>query len=403
MWTILRNFVRRHFSLKTRQKIFNVRRFWLSVILRMFDRHSGKNDGSAAFNISCTGIGDFVIWLASAGEFRKIFPNGRLSLFCRESVAQLAEATGFFDEVIPLDYDVTCGIRPLSRFVLRRRLRRYSFETLVQCVYFKSVDSDYISSCIDAKKKISIDTEYTNMTARAKKNTDRIYDLLVPTGGRGHLIQKNAEFLRGLGLPYRSRPQVLPRFTSALVPDRPYFVVFPGGSDEDRRWSAANFAAAARYAAGRSGLSCCICGSDSEAFLAEKISETAGSETDIIDLTGKTTLGDLTEVIRNAAFLVSNDTSAVHIAAGTATPSVCIMGPWEYAHFLPYDVDDDCGAPLPLVCCEDMPCARCMFDFTPECLEARKNMKQRLCISRVSVQSVLEKIDRVLPVRNAPR
>jgi ADP-heptose:LPS heptosyltransferase len=53
-------------------------------------------------------------------------------------------------------------------------------------------------------------------------------------------------------------------------------------------------------------------------------------------LAGKTSLPEFVEVIRQARLLISNETSAVHIAAAVKTPSVCILGGGHFGRFLPY-------------------------------------------------------------------
>jgi len=53
-------------------------------------------------------------------------------------------------------------------------------------------------------------------------------------------------------------------------------------------------------------------------------------------LAGKTTIAQLVELIRNASLLIGNDSAAIHMAAATQTPSVCILGGGHYGRFLPY-------------------------------------------------------------------
>lgn len=45
-----------------------------------------------------------------------------------------------------------------------------------------------------------------------------------------------------------------------------------------------------------------------------------------VDLVGKTTLGELAEVLRGARIAITNDTSALHIGAAVNASTVCILG-----------------------------------------------------------------------------
>ena len=61
-----------------------------------------------------------------------------------------------------------------------------------------------------------------------------------------------------------------------------------------------------------------------------------GFENNAIDLTGKTSLTELVYIISRAKLLVSNDTSAVHIAASTSTPTICVSNGNTFGRFTSY-------------------------------------------------------------------
>ena len=48
-------------------------------------------------------IGDFIIWLDSARQFRKYFADKTLLLVCNKACVRIAEESGLFDEIIPID------------------------------------------------------------------------------------------------------------------------------------------------------------------------------------------------------------------------------------------------------------------------------------------------------------
>ena len=51
----------------------------------------------------------------------------------------------------------------------------------------------------------------------------------------------------------------------------------------------------------------------------------------------KTNINELIEAIRDAEFLITNETSAVHIAESVTTKSFCILGGGHFGRFLPYN------------------------------------------------------------------
>lgn len=342
------------------------------------------------------GIGDFIIWLDAAKEYRVAFPNKKVILVCCSYHLDIAKAFDYFDEIIPITLQ---ALYSFKRYVLPKELFNISADMLIQCVYSRTIAMDFVASCIPAKEKISIDGDCTNIDSINKKITDTLYDKLVITPDTHlHEVQRNAELLRGLGHPFITHLPLLPIFESdrTMLPNRDYFVVFPGGSQSERRWSVSNFYEVAERIYMITGLTCCICGAQNEERLAAEFSALCVDKISYINLVDKTTLAELIEVIRKARFIISNDTSAIHIAVATTTPSICILGPLMFGRFMPYSVDDTDNRLLSFVCCEEMKCAQCYMKYSDECKACIAKQGKYLCIYNVSIDSVNEKVDKLL-------
>ena len=48
-------------------------------------------------------LGDFVLWLDSAKEYRKKYPKVKIVVICRKDTAELAKTLDYFDKVIAVD------------------------------------------------------------------------------------------------------------------------------------------------------------------------------------------------------------------------------------------------------------------------------------------------------------
>ena len=94
------------------------------------------------------------------------------------------------------------------------------------------------------------------------------------------------------------------------------------------------FAQVADYVCERTGWTAYLCGSKSEKPLYEAFAADKKEKTKSVDYFGSTSLIELAEVIRHARFVISNDTSGIHFAAAVNTPSVCIMGEYNFGRFL---------------------------------------------------------------------
>jgi ADP-heptose:LPS heptosyltransferase len=114
----------------------------------------------------------------------------------------------------------------------------------------------------------------------------------------------------------------------------PYLVVHAGSQLRSRRWPAERFAAVAQ-ALGELSFRIVLTGTASEAALVHGIA--SGITHPTLDLTGRTTIGELAALIGGAALLVSNDTGVSHIAAALRTPSVVIACGSDVERWRPLD------------------------------------------------------------------
>ena len=128
-----------------------------------------------------------------------------------------------------------------------------------------------------------------------------------------------------------------------------------------------------------------LCGSDREKELCDRIIQKSG-EKNSLNYAGKTSLIELVELIRGAQILLSNETSAVHIAPLVNTKSICIVGGGHYGRFLPYP--NQLQAKKPVVAVEELSCFGCNW----KCTINHLSDKCRPCVENIKVEHVLELI-----------
>jgi len=56
----------------------------------------------------------------------------------------------------------------------------------------------------------------------------------------------------------------------------------------------------------------------------------------VVDLTGRTSVPELLDVMKGAAGVVTNDTGPAHLAIAVGTPTVVIVGGGHFGCFVPY-------------------------------------------------------------------
>ncbi|MCF0069621.1 glycosyltransferase family 9 protein [Dyadobacter sp. CY261] len=111
-----------------------------------------------------------------------------------------------------------------------------------------------------------------------------------------------------------------------------YVCVHPGSRGTWRQWPPSHFACLADHCAGM-GYHVVITGTTDEAPVTRQVIE--AMDYPAIDLTGQTGLGEIAQLIRESALLVSNCTGVSHIASATATPSIVISMDGEPERWAP--------------------------------------------------------------------
>jgi ADP-heptose:LPS heptosyltransferase len=102
-----------------------------------------------------------------------------------------------------------------------------------------------------------------------------------------------------------------------------YALIVPGGAPHrpEKRASAASFAGLGRHLVGQ-GIVPVLLGTQSER---DQIDAIAGACPGAIDLSDRTSLGDLADLARGAVGAIGNDTGAMHLAAAVACPSLVLF------------------------------------------------------------------------------
>lgn len=125
-----------------------------------------------------------------------------------------------------------------------------------------------------------------------------------------------------------------------------YIIMVPSAGKEANRWPAERYG----QLAARLPMPSVMIGSKGDADVVNKAVEAASGNA--IDLVGKTSLKDLLPVIRNAQFMVTNDTGPMHIAAAFNVPVFAIFGPANPTRTGPY-------GNIHTVIREELDCAPC--------------------------------------------
>lgn len=158
-----------------------------------------------------------------------------------------------------------------------------------------------------------------------------------------HEIERHIALMGYLGIPAQSDDLEFPltyddhNELNAVYPDlqpQQYVCIHPGSRGAWRQWPVEHFAALADYCA-ELGFTVIVTGTKDELpIVASVITEMKYQP---INAAGKTSLGAIGVLIKNAAMLISNCTGVSHIAAAIKTPSIVISMDGEPERWGPLD------------------------------------------------------------------
>jgi lipopolysaccharide heptosyltransferase I len=197
-------------------------------------------------------------------------------------------------------------------------------------------------------------------------------------------LQHYFKFLDHLGIPEPvdvdfgfsqfQAHQYLPNGLSELR--HPLVAVLLGSRWESKNWFVDGYIQLVQRMTTTPDLQVALIGDRSQAADAQKISENVKMK-DIINLVGKTSLSELTAVLKLAAAAIGPDSGPGHLAAAVGTPYVALFGPTSPKRTAPYGCEH-------LVVQADLNCIPC---YKKQCPEHTKR-----CMQTIGVDDIMEKL-----------
>ena len=191
------------------------------------------------------------------------------------------------------------------------------------------------------------------------------YDISVPRPSpQTHAVDWYLGVLRAINVPVHQDFEWLPkreavaREVEALWPlnGQPTVALLPGARWENKRWPIQHFQRLVAECRARDrNLRFAILGGESDSALAAAIASVAPEV--CVDFTGRTSLPQMVEVLRQCRIVVTNDTGPMHVAAALRKPVVGIFGPTNPARTGPYGQLDR------TLQRHDLPCVPCMKSY----------------------------------------
>lgn len=186
----------------------------------------------------------------------------------------------------------------------------------------------------------------------------------------------------------RKHPPEIPaipwRDQAPPLPDSaPYVVMNFGSNEPGRRWPFDNFLAVARRCLD-AGLRVVFVGAGQEAFAKPAIAQL--NHPNAIDTITSLKLGQLVDVLKHAACVVTNDTGPGHLALGVGAPTVLLAGGGHYGSFVPYP--PEIAPPGSVFLNHDMDCYHCLW----VCPKRESRADAFPCVAEISPDRVWDAV-----------
>lgn len=170
---------------------------------------------------------------------------------------------------------------------------------------------------------------------------------------------------------------------------RPLVALHPGAGAGLKLWPAERWVAVGRELVSRFGARLLVTGAADERDLAQRIAAGVGAEA--LDVSGRTTLGQLAALLEQADLALGPDSGPLHLAAAVGTPTVRLFGPTDPRVFMPVGLAEQRALAV------ELPCQPCGYLANPPC---GANLHPA-CVMGIGEEAVLEAAGALLAARRA--
>lgn len=338
-------------------------------------------------------IGDVVMISPALRALRRGFPEARLDVLTRASVADAYQGHPLVDDVVVEErrsgsrrHDGPLGV---LRLAAELRRRRYDLAVLLP----KSLAAALAPALARIPCRVGFPTDGRRLLLT--------HPVPLPTEAES---LHHVEFFLGpavyLGCPDDDRALVFPvgeedrrnareflhRHGVSIGGTQPLVAIHPGASRRERAWPAQRFAELARRLADN-GARLMVLGAPGDRAAASPVLQASGDA--VMDAVGIGGIGTMAALVEQCDLFVGNDSGPMHVAAAVGTATLAVFGPGAPGKTAPY-----VPAARRREVSRAFPCSPCRQEFFSECDAAPSGIPW--CLETVTVQEVLDAAQELL-------
>ena len=270
-------------------------------------------------------IGDVVLSTPAIKAVRDKYPDSHIAFMVRPYALDIVQGNPYLDEVIVYDkYGKQKSLLNTIKFA--RSLRKKEFDLAIMLHPTNRVH--IISYVAGIPERVGYDRKLSFLL------TKKVHHL--KQEGKKHELEYTLDLLKEIGIESKDKELFVPLHERDLLKiesfldehhvgrDVPIIAINPGASCPSKRWSPKNFATLSDDLAGKYKARIVIVGDEINKEFAKQVEDEMIHEP--INLSGRTTVGELTALFSKCKLFVSNDSGPVHIACAVGTPVISIFG-----------------------------------------------------------------------------
>ena len=321
-------------------------------------------------------IGDTVLATPSLIALKRFLPDAQIDILLEDWVAPVLENFDAVDNVL------TVGKTAKSRLKAARKIRQEKYDVVFNL--HGGTTSVFFTKASGARHRVGFSHYRYSFLYNHRLSSP--LDFWNQTAV--HSAEQQLALLGFVGVPVEDKPKsrliadesAKEKINSKLKTQNPKLALLhPVAAFDTKQWATEKFTLIAEFLS-KKDFEIIAVATKKERETLENLQKLSNAPIKIFD---DLSLPEITALASRAELFVGNDSGIAHIAASVNTPSVVIFGSSNRDHWRPWtDARHE-------IVYENLPCQPCAGHFCAEFDEPE-------CIKRVSVESVIEAIEKVL-------
>lgn len=265
-------------------------------------------------------FGEFLLNIPVIVALKRHFTSAKIVLAVSSSLDELAKRITLVDGVLVYDSSVSHRFR--EKFVFLKEIRKRRFDMAV--ILNPSKEFNIITYLAGIPVRLGYDRKWgflLNYRIKDKKSE-----------GLKHELHYNLELIKTIGVDFDNSDISFPleikdedfpnsKMHEIGIERNNFIAVHPWASNPEKEWPLEKFKELALKLSSDFGFKIVVVGGNEEGKRAQEFC----SDSTMIDLTAKTSLVELSGLLKKSRLLVSNDSGPMHLAAVLGAPTVAIF------------------------------------------------------------------------------